>query len=227
VTETLRFTLLGDGPSDKVLLGPLRWLLESRVATRPISLIWADLGRMHKPPGSLAERIEAAFAQYPCDLLFVHRDAEREPAEHRYAEIRKASSSPGLPPIVCVVPVRVTEAWLLFDERALRLAAENPNGKVPLALPTIGGLEDSPDPKSILHGLLREASGYHGRRLKKFRAEISAGQIVDHVGDFTPLRQLPSFAQLEADIDAIVQAQDWHLPLSADALTLPAVGRTA
>jgi predicted ATPase len=68
--------------------------------------------------------------------LFVHRDAERELLEKRVAEIHsvvsEAAQTKLVPPVVCVIPVRMQEAWFLFDESALRRAAGNPNGKQPL-----------------------------------------------------------------------------------------------
>ena len=53
---------------------------------------------------------------YPCDLLFVHRDAERESIEQREKEIRESlekSAMERTPPVVRVIPVRMQEAWLL------------------------------------------------------------------------------------------------------------------
>jgi len=44
--NTLRFTLVADGPTDAVLLHPLRWLLIASGIARPIECIWADLLRL-------------------------------------------------------------------------------------------------------------------------------------------------------------------------------------
>ena len=57
---------------------------------------------------------------YPCDLLFVHRDAERESIEQREKEIRESlekSAMERTPPVVRVIPVRMQEAWLLVSLR--------------------------------------------------------------------------------------------------------------
>lgn len=54
-------------------------------------------------------------------------------------------------PHVCVIPVRMTEAWLLFDEAAIRQAAGNRLGRAPLALPPLDEVEQEPDPKSLLY----------------------------------------------------------------------------
>ena len=79
------------------------------------------------------KRIEFALEAYPCDCLFIHRDAERDPTRiPRREEIQKAIESlecQDAVPHVCVVPIRMTEAWLLFDEAAIQRAAGTPTEK--------------------------------------------------------------------------------------------------
>jgi len=203
----MRYTLLSDGSSDRALIPILTWLLRQALPTSAIEPHWADLRRVPEPPSALAERICLAIELYPCDLLFVHRDAETAPMTDRVAEIRTAvrESAPTRPPAVCVVPVRMTEAWLLFDEDAIRSAAGNPNGRVTLDLPAIGGLEAIPDPKQLLYDCLREASELYGRRLKKFRPAARAVQVTQYISDYSPLRQLPAFRALCDELALAVQ----------------------
>lgn len=122
--KELRYTLLSDGSSDRALIPLLTWLLRTHRVECAIQPKWADLRRVPKPPKKLSERIRLSLALYPCDLLFIHRDAEKEPHEVRVAEIQEAISqavkSVRVPPAVCAVPVRMQQAWLLFDEAALR-----------------------------------------------------------------------------------------------------------
>lgn len=209
----LRYTLLSDGSSDRALLPVLTWLLESHLVECAIQPTWADLGRLPKRPKTLLEKIISSLQLYPpCDLLFVHRDAEKEPREKRVAEIRQAIKEAGelvLVPTVCVVPVHMTEAWLLFDEAALRRAAGYPGGRQALQLPDISKLEQLPDPKSVLYQLLREASGLTGRRLKKLSVNELVHRVAELIDDFTPLRELPAFKALEAEIEEVIQAQCW------------------
>src|SRR4051812_26771422 len=84
--SALRFTLVSDGSSDRALLPILRWLLIHRDIRAPIVEQWADLRRLRRPPVGLTARIETALDLYPCDLLFIHRDAETAPREQRVAE---------------------------------------------------------------------------------------------------------------------------------------------
>ena len=211
--KELRYTLLSDGSSDRALLPIITWLLREHRVDCAIQSTWADLRRLPKPPKTLPLRIISSLELYPCDLLFVHRDAEREPRENRVAEIREAITlaveSVPVPPTVCVVPVRMQEAWLLFEEAALRRAAGNPRGKQPLQLPVSDKVEQLPDPKNILHELLRSASGLTGRRLKDFSVRECAGRVAELIDDFTPLRCLEAFRALEEDVKQIIQAQGW------------------
>lgn len=196
----LRFTLISDGSSDRALLPVLRWLLAQNGLAMPVSEQWADWSHFRTPPRRLSDKIKKAIDLYPCDLLFVHRDAERAPAGEREAEIESAVSvlgADGVPSVVAVIPVRMMEAWLLIDEGAIREAAGNPNGDGLLSLPPLAKLESLPNPKETLHGLLRQASGLHGRRLHQLRIGPAIHRLANLIEDFSPLRKLPAFAQLE------------------------------
>ncbi len=201
--KTLSYTLLSDGSSDQALHPILEWLLEEHVEETAIMGQWADLGFLRKAPRkALVERIRATAEFYPCDVLFVHRDAEKEPALMRADEIHSALRQAGIDSecAVCVVPVRMLEAWLLFDEKAIRKAANNPNGESSLDLPKLKTVESLPDPKKILHDAIRSASGLSGRRASGLNVGVAVQRISELVTDFTPLRRLPAFRHLEEQI---------------------------
>ncbi len=103
------------------------------------------------------------------------------------------------------MPVRMTEARLLFDETAIRLAAGNPNGKNLLNIPDLSTIEQIPDPKDILFEVLHEASGLKGRHLKRFNLAESRIRITELILDFSPLRRLTAFQRLEKDISTLKQ----------------------
>jgi len=211
----LRYTLLSDGSSDASLLPILTWLLRSNGVAIPIQPEWADLGRLRLPEKpSLSDKISRSLGHYPCDLLFVHRDAETEARIKRVQEIESAFvaiESPGQP-VVCVVPVRMMEAWLLFDEAAIKWAAQNRNYREALDLPPINRLEDISNPKELLHSLLRKASGLSNRRLRRFSVHTSVRRLAEYLSDFSdfsPLRQLSAFQALESDIQSLIAQQRW------------------
>ena len=208
----LSYTLLSDGSSDRALIPIINWLLRNHLSDCAIEYQWADLRRLDKSlKNTFEKRIQMSIDLYPCDLLFIHRDAEKEPHEYRVSEIQSAISklSDAIPPTVCVMPVRMTEAWLLSDISALRKAASNPNGKVSLSLPILKKIEDEPDPKKILNGLLREASELSSQRLKRFSESERVHRLSELTTDFSLLRILPSFLALESEIKCVIQQQNW------------------
>jgi hypothetical protein len=210
----LRFTLLSDGSSDKALIPILRWVLQAQNVNGAIQSEWADLRRLRDPPTALADKVLSSIELYPCDLLFIHRDAERDNRESRINEIGAALArvrrAVEQVPVVCVVPIRMHEAWLLFDEAAIRRAAGNPNGTDAIDLPRIRKVEGLPDPKAVLHELLYRASGLHGRRLKSFRVSKHAADVSSFINDFSPLRSLSAFRSLETDVRTVVRSNGWN-----------------
>ncbi len=214
----LRYTLTTDGSSDVALLPILTWLLRTNGVSCAIQAEWADLRQSRQSKKrKLDNRIRLSIDLYPCDLLFVHRDAEREPRAKRVDEITEATEavkkvvdSYAVPPVVCVVPVRMQEAWLLFDEAAIRYAAGNRFSRHPLELPPLRHLEQLADPKAVLHECLKQASGFGWRRLKRFRAHKRAHRVAEIIDDFSPLRVLSAFAALEKDVAAAIEQQGWN-----------------
>lgn len=210
--KEIRYTLVSEGSSDCVLLPILSWLLRQHTTGYAIQPVWAELRRLPRPPQGLAERIQMGLDLYPCDLLFVHRDADRTSYDIRATEIQQALSQVAQWDIqrsIYVIPVRMTEAWLLIDESALRRAAGNSNGHQELEIPPINRLEDQPDPKQALHQLLKDASGLQGRRLKHFPIRESVLRITEFISDFAPLRGLVAFRELERHVCQVVHEQGW------------------
>ncbi len=195
--KELRYTLLSDGSSDRALLPLLTWLLGQHLTDCAFQPSWADLQRLPRPPKTLAQRIERSLELYPCELLFVHRDAENESHAKRIDEINKAvrevEKSRGSFTTVRIVPIHMLEAWLLFDEAALRTAAANPHGHQPLQLPPLNELELIPNPKMLLHNIIRKASGLGEHRKGKLRMGPVVHRIAEVIDDFSPLRALQAF----------------------------------
>lgn len=108
-------------------------------------------------------------------------------------------------PYVCVVPVRMSEAWLLFDEKSIRQAAENSRGTVWLDLPPLRRVEGIRDPKTVLSKLVEKASELKGRSLDKLMRRVRPRTVADFIEDFGPLRQLPAFRAFEDDIRYYLQ----------------------
>ncbi|CAG4886007.1 hypothetical protein [Paraburkholderia saeva] len=192
----IRYTLLADGRSDSSLLPIIQWVVEENFQDFATQSAFA-LDGIPPPSEGLRRRVDAAIALYNCDLLFVHRDAEREPYAVRRRELDEALVGLGTS-WVPVIPVRMTEAWLLGDEEAIRRAAENPRGRVPLPLPVNARCEGLPDPKETLFGLLRTAADRPARRPIDERR--CRARVAELTSSFAHLRDLDSFRRFERDV---------------------------
>lgn len=212
--DLLRFTLLSEGTSDRALLPLLRWVLVQHL--RPS----IDVDGQHVSPGQLpplsvanpATRVGAAVDAYPCEVLFVHRDADREDWTERSGEIDRWLSEAGPLPVravVKVIPIRTSETWLLTDESAIRRAAGKPNGRASLNLPPANRVEAEADPKSRLFEALRVASELPRRRLKAFPWYEARSDVAEHMADPSRLRALSAFRRLEADVLDVCRTHRW------------------
>jgi len=206
--STLRYTLLSEGSSDRTLLPLLSWTLRQSTK-RPFQPQWAELRRLAEPPRSLTEKVRTVLQLYPCELLFVHRDADRAGRQKRIEEIRRALEAAEGQVAVCVVPVRAQEAWFLFHEKAIRTAAGNPNGTMPLDLPAFSETEQLPNPKRVLSELLRTASGLGGRRRRRLSTSQARHRVAELIEDFSPLRSLPAFRLFQSDLRETLSASGW------------------
>jgi len=206
----LRATLLCDGSSDRALIPILDWLLQTKVTRFSLpGTQWAHLSYRRIRRQSLEERVRFTVQDYPCDLLFVHRDAEAQSPSDRRTEILDAVQHLGNnPTAVCVIPVRMTEAWLLLDEGAIRRASGNPRGRQPLNLPVPASIERVADPKEALFQALRIASEQTGRRLRDLRVEERKHRVAELM-DYELLRNLSAFQSLETDLTTILTAGGW------------------
>lgn len=205
----IRYTLVTEGSSDRLLKYPIEWLLE-RLTPLDFDGLWADPRLFKREQKGLGGKLAPALKDYPCDLLFIHRDADREPRHVRVAEVEAAVASlSSPPPAVCVVPVRATEAWILFNEQALREAAGNPNGEVQLNLPPVRTLESLRNPKALLFDLLVAASGRSHRRLQRFDKFHARHRVAELIDDFSPLEELPAFQDFRRELEEILTENGW------------------
>ena len=201
--RVLRIALLADGSSDSALLAVISWTLSQ--LSQGV-LLAAPGFRARVLRNDIEAEMRETTALFRPHILFVHRDAEAKDPAHRRAEIPDASCA-----LVKVVPVRMTEAWLLFDESAIRRAADRPMARDPLDLPLLQQIEDLADPKKRLHENLLTASGVRGRRRKRFKADLPARvrRVAELIDDFSPLRRLEAYQQFEADCVAALKSLEF------------------
>ncbi len=204
--ESLKYTLLTDGSSDKILLNVIKWLFDDLYPQLPCDGSFADFRQISFPPqtGDVIQRVKCAGSYYPFDILFYHRDAEKLDACIRKKEILKLVDQNLSSKIVCVIPVRMMETWLLINEDAIKKAAGNRNYKENIDLPVLRKLESLAKPKEILHELLEKTSGLKGRRLKTFNVHYAVHLVAENIKDYSPLRELAAFREFENDLKVAV-----------------------
>lgn len=210
--DELRCTLVAEGNTDEALIPILRWLLQQAGVALPVDLANPDYRQFKQGP-TLNFKIEVALKLNPCQLLFVHRDADNTTIPRRREEIMTALHQHQHPPAaVCVIPVKSFEAWVMFDEPAIRKAAGNPNGKVKLDLPDMKRIEEmSPKTtKDLFDQLIKTASGKKGRDLAKLHPRQVMRDLTAYIDDFSPLRNLSAFRILETDLQQIISEQGWN-----------------
>lgn len=212
----LLLTLVGEGPTDNALLPIIEWTLNSlELGLLPdVEFVSRFVGPKETPGVfDVVERAVVSMVDFPCDLLFLHHDADGPTASPWADQIRAAvvdSRQQGqvVPPAVPVVPVREMEAWLLIDEQAIRLAAGAARGTTPLDLPRGRAIERCPDPKLILRQALQKASGLPGRRLRDLD-DVRPLDVAAVIRSFAALRRLPAFRAFEADVRRVIGEQGW------------------
>lgn len=202
-----RALLLIDGPSD----APLGMHVERLALSHGCNLdvVAPDLRRISPAPGHrVSERLSAVLAfDEDFDLIIVHRDAESQSPEERRQEIETAISEvcPDLPHLP-VVPVRMTDSWLLVDEDAIRHVAGRPSGNAALNLPPLHRVEQIANAKEQLERALVTAAGVSGRRLKAFKRDFGGQRRrllegLDHEG---PVSQLSAWQELCTAVEQTV-----------------------
>lgn len=199
----MTYTILGDGPTDQVLYVFIEELLRRHgyeAAFVPVDL------RKAPSTNTFAERIEMALRLTGCQLIFIHRDAENQSVGQRIEEIKAAwhayrtqTGTAASLSYVPIIPIRMTEAWLLIDPKAIRAAAGFPNSKEPIDLPKPGKLELLPNPKQTLRNAVIKLLP-KGRRRRNYRPSRVAYDVAQAITDFSALRQLSAYQKFEADL---------------------------
>lgn len=201
----LRILFIGEGSSDSGISTHIRRIAadhdHNALITDPL------VERLPPPPRkTVAAKLQAVKdlgGVY--DLIVLHRDGDREGRAPRLAEISAAAGKvmPDIPHVP-VIPIRMTEAWLLLDEAEIRRVAGAPNNKTPLDLPKPSKVESIPDPKAVLKQTLARASGLSGRKLATFNDRFSRhrAQLLERIDPDGPIRTVPSWRDFNSDLIA-------------------------
>jgi hypothetical protein len=200
---------VAEGSSD----APLADIVEALFFDRgiPVFLSKPDFALLGRVPKDVKSRINAGLQLIagPTDLVVVHRDADNAGHQARLGEILHAAGEIGSKfALVPVIPVRMTEAWLLLDEAAIRQVAGNPNGRTNLNLPNAREVERLADPKEYLRECLLKAADVAGRRREAVsrRFPQHRRQLLERLKPSGPLVSLSGWKMLVAEVDRAVEA---------------------
>ena len=146
----------------------------------------------HQRPDTIIDALD----QVPrFDVLLYHHDGSPSaPAQAKVEEVRRDVTAVRREPLVAVVPVRETEAWLLADPAALARAVGVPVATVArVVTQRAKDVESIADPKKAVNSLVATAAGRRvsGSRLQAERPDLYAAVAANL--DLDRLRQVPSF----------------------------------
>lgn len=196
-----QFLLLAEGSTDLGLQKPLEDLL---IEAGFDSVFPVGAYAMH---GTVATKLEWAIqTDISADIIFVHRDADNRPRSDRVDEVARAAESvewhdDPRPLVIPVVPVTMTEAWLLLDETAIRLVCGASTSGEALNLPKTSEIERRRDPKAILKKAFQDISPRRrGRRLPEEDFAAWRGRLLERLDIHGPVTQLSAWQALEADV---------------------------
>ncbi|PPK95932.1 uncharacterized protein DUF4276 [Kineococcus xinjiangensis] len=173
-----------------------------RISAPDFTLLGERVGR------DVASRVRAGcrLMQGRPDVIILHRDTDTADVAARQEEMRQALDACQLEShLVPVIPMRMTEAWLLLDEEAIRRAAGNPAGREPLHLPSAAEVERRADPKALLREVLLAASGERGRRRERVakRFEQQRRLLLENLDCEGPVTRLSAWQQMLEGIDRV------------------------
>ena len=187
MNRQLTWSIVADGGTDLLLVPVIQWaihrldpdveILEPEFRKRRGSV--EDFLRSYNP-GAM--------------VIFVHRDAENFTLENRLREFDGVTRTNVVP----VVPVQMSEAWILFDGSAVARAAGSPSSHV--SVPAIAEIETLRNPKERLDELLFQAAGAPaGRRGKNFKRSIVKRRVsvAAYIEDYGPLENVPAFRRFQ------------------------------
>lgn len=198
--KALTFFFLCEGRSDEPLVEHLELLVTRAGAT-------SALGIPRSGGGSVQQKLQTLLDDgVQFDFVVVHRDADGRDPAGRLAEVTGALAEAGITGCP-VVPVQMTEAWLLADEMSIRRAVGRPSGRTSLGLPRPSALERLHDPKTALKEALLAASEATGSRRRKVAREWTTQRriLVQRLDVDGPVCELPSWQRLVEDVSTTVR----------------------
>ena len=190
MSRQLTYEIVADGETDRLLIPIIQWSIHQ--LDPDVEILEPEFKRRSRSVDDFLSAYNSGAM-----LIFVHRDSENVPLEERLKEFESVDRSDVVP----VVPVRMSEAWILFDGSAIAKAAGSPSSQV--QVPKMDRIESIASPKRRLDQLLLKAAGSpEGRKGKNFNSSISQRRVsvAQYISDYSPLKHLPAFRRFQRSL---------------------------
>lgn len=195
--------LLSEGTTDQLFLASIikrTFYQEAFFCSQLVDI--EDIEFITKGSGSFSETVQSAIQSgvknFNMKILCVHADADSKSVENvmknKFSKIINETDIPVVP----VIPIQETEAWMLAD-RAL-LKAEIGTTKSDLELGIHRAPETIANPKEVIENAIRVA---RADLAKKRRKEFAIGDLYLAVGqsiDLLQLENLPSYQHFKENV---------------------------
>lgn len=188
MNRQITYTVVADGGTDRVLVPIIRWAIHR--LDPEVEILEPEFEKRTGGVGEFFDNYNPTTM-----LIFAHRDAESSGVEERFREFDQVA----LDEVVPIIPVRMSEAWLLIDGSAIARAADSSTVRV--SVPKLNRVEQIADPKTKLEQLLFEAAGSPtGRRGKNFKRSMVNRRVnlASLISDYSPLESLQAFAMFQS-----------------------------
>lgn len=150
--------------------------------------------------------LQLARDAYGFHCLIIHADADHNTQTPALNErilpgkqlVSRETSSNVCQIVIPLIPVHMTEAWMLADSDALLQATGTPLSASQLNLPDANGAERKARPKEFLEDFLRSSQAHLGRKRDRIDLTDLYALLSDSIS-FERLNLLPSYRQFKAD----------------------------
>lgn len=187
MSRQLTWSIVADGGTDLMLVPVIQWAIHR--IDPDVEILEPEF---RKRRGSVEDFLRTYNSG--AMVVFVHRDSENLTLENRLREFHGVTRADVVP----VVPVQMSEAWILFDGAAVAKAAGSPAAEV--VAPVVAEIENIRNPKARLDELLFRAAGWPaGRRGRNFRRSIAKRRVnvAAHIADYSPLEGVLAFRRFQ------------------------------
>ena len=134
MSRQLSYVLVADGGTDRALVPIIEWAIHRLDPV--VEILEAEF---RKRTGSVRDFLDGF--QTGAMIVFVHRDGENQAPADRLREFDGVDRRDVVP----IVPIRMTEAWLLVSAAAIARAADRPEAAI--TVPAVQHLDTITNPK--------------------------------------------------------------------------------